>query len=187
MPDFKDKTDEEVARMAQGQDLLAFGEIVSRYEEKLVRYAKNILNSNQDAQDAVQESFLKAYRFLKDYDSSRRFSPWIYRIVHNQAINYVKTRKSWLVFVDWDEFLPSFGSSVAQNSPSEKIDIKSDVQNYLSKMEAKYKEVLVLYYMEDMSYGDIADILKIPTSTVGVRLKRARDKMIKIIKEDGAR
>jgi RNA polymerase sigma-70 factor, ECF subfamily len=185
MFDFKDKTDEQIVEAAQKGDLEAFGEIVARYEERLIRYARSILNSSQDAQDAVQESFIKAYKFLKEYDSSRKFSPWMYRIVHNESINYGKARKSWLIFVDWDEFLPSLGGQ-SQDSPQERADLRSDIQKYLSKLEPKYKDVLVLYYIEDLGYSDIADILKIPVSTVGIRLKRAKDKIRKIIKkEDG--
>lgn len=175
---FDEMTDEQVAYAAQKGDATAFATLVSRYESRLLRYAKRLLNSQEDAQDVVQESFIKAYRYLNEFDTSKRFSPWIYRIVHNESINYGKARKSWLSFVDWDELLPLGGGEIVDDM--EAIRQKIDMEKMLDALDLKYREVLTLYYIEGMEYADIAEVLHIPIATVGVRLRRARQNIKKI-------
>ena len=85
------RTDEEIAALVQAGDQAVFGLLLERYEEKLMRYAKKFIPDQDDANDIVQEIFIKAYINIKSFDIKRKFSPWIYRIAHNEFLNAIKT------------------------------------------------------------------------------------------------
>jgi len=175
-------SDEEIAKLVQGGDADAFAKIVKRYEKKMTRYANKFLLNNQDAEDIVQEVFLKAYINIQSFDVSRKFSSWLYRIAHNEFINAIKKRsKLPLNFFDSDTLFPH---PVAEENPetdSQKRETKQLVEETLGKLGAKYREPLLLYYIEDLSYQEVADIMKIPIATVGVRIKRGKDMIRKIL------
>src|SRR3954470_6961664 len=88
------ETDEQIALAVQSGRSEKFGELVERYEAKLLRYARKFLLDPEDAQDIVQDIFIKAYENLQSFDATRRFSPWIYRIAHNEFVNALKKRES---------------------------------------------------------------------------------------------
>lgn len=178
-----DLSDEELARRVQETgDQMAFGLLVERFEKKLLGYGRRFLSQKEEVADLVQEVFLKSYMNIQSFDSSRKFSPWIYRIAHNVFVNAIKKRsREPLSFFDPDTIFPHVAGK--ESSDREVIDkeLKKALDQSLDKLDAKYREPLVLYYFEDQSYEDIADILHIPVSTVGVRLKRGRDALKKVI------
>ena len=92
------ETDEAIATRVQKGDSEAFGQLVERYEEKLMRYARKFLRDPDDAKDIVQEVFIKSYQNIQSFDATRRFSPWIYRIAHNEFVNAIKKRSRGPVF-----------------------------------------------------------------------------------------
>ncbi len=169
--------DEELAKLVQEKNLDAFTILVERYESKLTRYGKRFLFEDASVEDAVQRVFLKTYKNIQGFDISRKFSSWIYRIAHNEFINIIKKKHR-------DPFL-FFDPDIIFNYPSkenilEKIkkdEEKRDTEELLGDLKPKYREILILYYFEDKDYREISDILKIPVSTVGVRLKRAKEKI----------
>ncbi len=167
-------TDEEIAKQVQNGNAQAFGLLVERYEEKLKRYARRFLLFD-DAGDVLQEIFLKAYANLKGFDPSRNFSPWIYRIAHNEFINFIKKRgKEPVPFFDPDTIFPH---PVAKDNPVRELqnsEAKVMMEKALSELNPKYREPLILYFFEDMPYEKISEILQIPISTVGVRLNRGK-------------
>src|SRR6267154_1169184 len=89
-----EETDEHLALAVQGGAADKFGEVVARYQAKLLRYARKFLLDPEDAQDIVQDIFIKAYENLQSFDVARRFSPWIYRIAHNEFVNALKKRQA---------------------------------------------------------------------------------------------
>ncbi len=168
-------TDEEIAKKVQGGDRELFGILVERYEKKLLRYAKKFLVAHEDARDLVQEVFVKAYVNIRSFDAERRFSPWIYRIAHNEFVNVGKKRwKEKLFSFDLDILFPHPASREGADADMNTREIRRMLDACLDEIDAKYREPLVLYYFEDMDYREIADILRIPSSTVGVRLQRGR-------------
>jgi len=157
------------------KDQELFGEVMRRYQAKLLRYGKKFLSNKRDIEDLVQDIFLKAYKNIQGFNLKMRFSPWIYRIAHNEFINTIqKTRRMPLLIFDFDKFLPHlFAKETADQEINEK-DMKAMLNKGLSKIDPKYREPLILYYLEEMSYQEISEILHIPVSTVGIRLKRGR-------------
>lgn len=175
-------TDEEIAARVQAGESEAFGELVERYQEKLLRYARKFLLEIDDAKDLVQDILIKAYENIQSFDVSRRFSPWIYRIAHNEFVNELKKRSArrTTFTIDFDTLFPHLTAAETADSAALERDARETLEKHLGVVAAKYREPLVLYYIEGMDYREISDILQIPVSTVGVRLARGRAMLKKI-------
>jgi RNA polymerase sigma-70 factor (ECF subfamily) len=158
MSELSKLTDEEVVEFTRTKNKEAYAEIIRRFQDKLMRYAKYILNDDEKAADVVQESFIKAYVNLNSFNSKRKFSSWIYRIVHNQAINLIVKYKKELPLLDDVDF----DSGVNIEEEYTKKEVTKMVKECLGEMPTLYKEPLSLYFLEDKSYNEISDILRIP-------------------------
>ncbi|KKQ30012.1 MAG: RNA polymerase sigma-70 factor, ECF subfamily [Candidatus Shapirobacteria bacterium GW2011_GWF2_37_20] len=160
------------------QDSQYFYCLMKRYEDKLTNYVRRFTYlSDDDIADVVQESFINTYQHLNDCDCNLKFSSWLYRIVHNQAINFIKKNKQSLKiemidnddeFVDW----------LVADTDIEKETITKHFNDYvttiLEKLKPDYKEVLILKFFEDKDYQEISDILQKPMGTVATLLSRAK-------------
>lgn len=177
-------SDEDIVREVQTGTHEAFGVLVERYEDKMKRYARRFLFGYEDAEDLVQEVFLKAYTNIYSFDSTRKFSSWLYRIAHNEFINAIKKKgKEPVPFFDPDSLFPHPIASEQTDEEITKQETSAQLEKCLDKIDAKYREILVLFYFEDMNYQQIADILQLPVATVGVRLKRGRERMRKLLEQ----
>jgi RNA polymerase sigma-70 factor (ECF subfamily) len=169
-------TDELLAtRVQEGQEE-PFATLIERYQAKLLRYARKFLLDPDDAEDIVQDIFIKAYQNIQSFDVTRRFSPWIYRIAHNEFVNEIKkryARRTVFVF-DMDTLFPHLTAPDTADSAAMDRDLRETLEKHLDSIDPKYREPLVLYYLEGMNYKEISEIMQIPVSTVGVRLARAR-------------
>ena len=171
-----DITDEELARRVQQGQTHWFALLVGRYEERISRYARKFLFGESDASDLAQEVFTKAFVNIRSFDPERKFSPWIYRIAHNEFVNALKKRgREPVSFVDPDTLFPH----TVEEEPHRDEELKALLERGLKKLDAKYREPLVLYYYEGMDYKEISDVLHLPLSTVGVRLARGREALKK--------
>lgn len=170
------ETDEQIARKVQEGQEEAFGELIERFQDKLLRYARKFLIDPDDAQDIVQDVFIKAYENIQSFDVSRRFSPWVYRIAHNEFVNALKKKANRPVIfaVDFDTLFPHLTASDTADSAALARDLRVMLDRHLRELDPKYREPLILYYLEGMDYKELSDILQIPISTVGVRLARGR-------------
>jgi len=169
------KTDEEIAKLVATGNLELFSTLVRRYEGKIKRYGRKFLSGREDIEDIAQNIFIKAYRNIKSFEPKRKFSSWIYRIAHNEFINALKKKKREpLRFFDPDVIFPFLAG---KNKDYGLVIDKEILEKNLDKLETKYKEVIVLRYYSDLSYKEISEILAVPTSTVGIRIKRAVNKL----------
>jgi len=179
-----EKTDEELVQFVQRKRTDVFGILVERYEEKLLRYGRRFLFNYENVEDAVQDVFIKAYINIQGFDTSKKFSSWIYRIAHNHFVNILKkNKKEPYLFFDAD-FIFSFAGKDNFLKDIEIREEKDEIEKYLCKLRAKYREPIVLYYFEEKDYQEISDILEIPVSTVGTRLKRGRNEIKKLLYEE---
>lgn len=177
-----EKTDEELAALVQNGEEKAFGVLIERYEPKLARYARKFLLGKEDAEDMLQEVFIKTYTNIKSFDVDRKFSSWIYRIAHNEFINAIKKRERFpSISLDPDTYFPHPVAKETADKPAERRELKDLMQRTLRGIDPRYREPLVLYYFEEMDYKEIAEILQIPVSTVGVRLSRGKAALTKQI------
>jgi len=170
-----EKTDEEIAKQVQLGDVESFGLLIARYEPKITRYAKKFIFNGEDAKDLVQEAFIKAYTNIQSFDVGRSFSPWMYRIAHNEFINAVKKKTKNPVFsFDFDAIFPQPIAEETADKDINNKELRQAIDACLGKLDPKYREPLVLYYFEEMDYKEIAEILTVPVSTIGVRLSRGK-------------
>ena len=183
---YKHLTDEKLVEIVREKNTELFGEIVQRYQNKIYSYIKRLINSREDAEDVTQEVFIKVYKNLYGFDIKKKFSPWIYRIAHNEAVNYIKKKSYFKILsIDQNEFLKN--TMTQTEDLIEKI-IKNEnsrkLRELLDKLSFKYKEVLVLKYYEEKSYEEISDIIRKPVNTVGTMINRAKSQLVILAKKE---
>jgi len=179
-----DSTDEKLVTLALADDRY-FEILVERYEAKLQRYIMRFINCNtQDAQDIVQESFINAYRNLNGFDTGLKFSSWLYRIAHNQAVSHVRRVAIRPTVILEDEKLEALASEInVENELHRKMD-DALLREAVNRLDAKYKDVIVLRYFEDKNYEEISDILRKPSGSVSSLITRAKRLLLKEIQKN---
>ena len=153
--------------------------------------AYRMSSNSHEAEDISQEAFLRAYQSLARFNPSYKFSTWLYQITLNiirdrfkkKELNYVSLDTP--IETDDSEFYPQPADST--NNPEQIMTQKEDiraVQQAIHSLPLKYREVLVLRHLQDLSYIEIANILKLPQGTVKIRLYRAREQLRKILENN---
>ena len=177
--------DEELVTLAVADDRY-FEILVERYEAKLQRYIMRFINCNvQDAQDIVQEVFINAYRNLNGFDTDLKFSSWLYRIAHNQAVSHVRRVAVRPAIILEDEKLEALASEIdVENELHRKMD-DALLREAVNRLDAKYKEALILRYFEEKNYEEISDILRKPPGSVSSLIARAKRLLLKEIQASG--
>jgi RNA polymerase sigma-70 factor (ECF subfamily) len=174
------------------QDKEQFGVLMDRYEAKLRRYIARLGVRNPDDQlDVLQDIFLKVYRNLNGFDPKLKFSSWIYRIAHNEAISSYRkknVRPEGHLVADSEEIL-SFvsGSLETADVMFDKTINAEQVNSALLQLDKKYSEVLLLRFFEHKEYDEISDILQIPIGSVGTLIHRGKKQLAAVINDDHIR
>lgn len=177
MVNLKTISDEALAVHVRQTDAQAYREIVARYQTKLLRYANYLVGDHHLALDAVQSAFIKAYVGLNSFDPHKKFSSWLYRITHNEAINLIKKEQATIPWEEWLKTEPS--ASLSLESQLETKLLVSELKKHLHSLPLKYRQVLLLYYIEEKSYEEISDTLRLPVNTVGTHLRRGKKLLAK--------
>lgn len=154
----------------------AFGELVRRYERRLVRVIGRFVYDADTIDDLAQETFLRAYEKLEQFDPSRRFSPWLFRIGVNLTLDYHRKRKRrvWaILFTDrsLDRWIET-----PESDPRPEKDLQQEVRATINLIPEKYRTVLVLRDLENFSTSEIAAILNRKEATIRWRLAEARNR-----------
>lgn len=172
-----DSDDSCVLRALAGDDN-AFVTLVERYKRAVYSLAYRLLSNATDAEDAAQETFVRAYTRLNTYQPGSRFGSWLLSITSHWCIDFLRRRRA--VSLDELEVRP-----VAE-SPNEHPEMlamqserRDEVQRWLSNLPAPYRSVLVLRYWHDLSYSEISESTGLPVSTIRMRLFRARQLLAK--------
>jgi len=160
--------------------------MVKKYENPLMRYIRRITNINfEDAEDLLQEIFIKVYTNLNDFDPKLKFSSWIYRIAHNEVISNfrkLKVRPEKINSEINKDMLEKIKSDLNIEKEIDQKILKEKLNRLIDQLNVKYKEVIILKYLEDKTYEEISDIIKKPTNTVGTLINRAKKQLNNIIK-----
>ncbi len=160
--------------------------LVEKYEKRLLYYVKNMIYVNEeDAQDIVQEAFIKGYRNLNSYNPKYKFTSWIYRITHNEAISFLRKNKNRKLEIANDPENSIFDNIAFGLDLEEEYmnkEQKGDIVNALTSLDSKYREVMILKFVEDMDYNEISEILHIPSGTIGSLISRAKVKLKELLK-----
>jgi RNA polymerase sigma-70 factor (ECF subfamily) len=181
----QEKSDAQLVKLSL-EDPKYFGQLVERYEKKLLRYIRRLSGLEiESAEDILQEAFIKVYVNLNEYDSDFTFSSWIYRITHNETINHLrKYSKADIIPLETDDetgnLIEILKSEINIEDETNKKDIVEKIRVAISMLPQKYREVLILRYIEDMDYKEISDILKMPMGTVATTINRAKEKFKQI-------
>lgn len=165
------RTDEELIEIVRSSDKNQYAELMRRYESKLLRYVTYLVGDAQLAADIVQETFIKAYTHAHGFNLKQKFSSWLYRIAHNQAINAVTRRHS---VVHDDEILRVVASGENIEDDFIRQELRTQLHQCVAQLPVSYREPLVLYFLEEKSYQEISDILRLPIGTVSTRINRAK-------------
>jgi len=179
MKDIQKLSDEKVVELIRREDKELYVHIIKRYQDKLMRYANYLVGDDHMASDVVQASFIKTYINLNNFDTKKKFSSYIYRIVHNEAVNLIRKQKKQISLHEDSNF--DSGTNIEDDFVRE--EIKSLTHSCLNKMPMIYREVLSLSFLEEKSYEEISDILRVPVGTVGTRINRAKVIMKKICQQ----
>lgn len=165
------------------KDQQHFAVLIERYIPKLTHYIRRrSLATSDDIEDLLQNIFIKVYRNINEYDTSLLFSSWIYRIAHNEMIDWYRREKRRTTLSLDDEAqdivskLFTEEDHFARFSHAEQKQLVIDAVNTLDE---KYKDILLLRFFEEKSYEEVADILQIPAGTVAVRINRAKKQLEK--------
>lgn len=166
-----------VARCLRG-DSAAFEPIVRRYERVLFAVARRMLGNYEDALDATQNAFIRAYQGLDTFDPERRFYSWIYRIAVNECLNARRARRPNDPLTDQIEAAAD-GSPLAGVEAAEQSEV---IDAALVRLSEDYRLVLVLRHFADLSYGEISDVIGVPEKTVKSRLFEARQRLGELLR-----
>lgn len=180
--DFSQAKDEELVKLTLA-DRDNFLYLVNRYKGRLLSYIKRLTNVNDDdAEDILQDVFIKVYLNLNDFNDGLKFSSWIYRITHNQVISNHRKLKARP-----EGYLANIDDSAALNLLAD-IDIaagadlellRRNITKILDRLDYKYREVLILKFLEEKNYQEISDIIKKPAGTVASTINKAKEEFRK--------
>ncbi|GLX68574.1 RNA polymerase sigma factor SigW [Paenibacillus glycanilyticus] len=171
-----------LARLALKGDQRAFAELVGLYQDKLFHMAYRMLYNRQEAEDVVQETFLRVYKNLERYDESLKFSTWIYRIATNLCIDRLRKRKpSYSLDAESTdhEGLDGYSMIPSDDRTPESELLLSETQRIIhdaiESLPPKYKTIMMLRYIQEMSLQEIGDVLDMPVTTIKTRVHRGRE------------
>lgn len=169
--------DEFWVKKAVEGDSNAFDEIMRRHHAKIYNLAYRLLSNEEDAEDATQETFIETYKSLKSFQYKSKFSTWLYRVAlntcHQQIRKSESRRRTLTAFADNFKILSSENGIETPDSVTLKKEQERLLQDAIDKLPEKQKQVIVLFYIQDLKYREIAEILGCPEGTVASRLNTA--------------
>lgn len=158
----------------------AFGELVKRYERRVVRVILRFVSDYEQARDLAQDAFLRSFERLEQFDPSRRFGPWLFRIAVNLTLDHLRRRKRmgwWSLFSEGSQ---THRPDPAIEDPRAHLDLSQEIHVVLSQIPEKYRIVLVLRDLENFSTSEIAAITDRKEATIRWRLAEARNRFQEI-------
>jgi len=176
-------SDEELAKLSR-RESKNFDPIVKRYAQKIRRYIARLIGNWQEAEDLTQDVFVKAYTNIASFNPKLKFSSWLYRIAHNESVNYIKKNYRYKTVEFSDEIknqLIDHASSYKNILARENIE---SVRSGIATLRPRDREIIELAYFEQKSYLEIADILQVSVNSVGPLMGRAKDNLKKIIEKN---
>jgi RNA polymerase sigma factor (sigma-70 family) len=180
---------EDLVRTALGGDQKAYKALFEMYRQAIFHIAVKIVRNPEEANDLVQETFIRAFGSLKTYDCHYRFSTWLYKIAANCSIDFLRKRK--IDALSLDRPIETKDGEVQMEVPDNSYNPERDlhekersfgIEEAIESLPEKYREVIILRHKEDQSYEEIAKALHVPVGTVKARIFRARELLKKKLK-----
>lgn len=171
----------ELVRRCKGGDLTAFEQLVIMHQKLIYNLAYRMMGNQEDANDVVQEAFLRAFKSINKFNMDSSFSTWLYRIASNICIDQLRKRKRVKIFplANQDGCRENNAAFIAQSDdlPEEQVerrDIREKVQKAINNLPEEQRIIIVLRDIQGRSYKEIGEILRLNTGTVKSRISRAR-------------
>lgn len=182
----EDKSDAELIELAK-IDSESFGFLMERYQAPLFRYIRRISQlPNEDAEDLLQEVFIKIYQKLNEYNELLKFSSWAYRIAHNQVIDHFRKMKARPATdnLEDEELAKIFRSEQNEDYDIFNRECAERIRKCIKEIPFKYREILILRFLEEKNYEEIMDILKKPKGSVATLIARGKNILTKNMKKN---
>jgi RNA polymerase sigma-70 factor (ECF subfamily) len=187
----ENQSDEQIVALARERNPEYFGDLVLRYQERIFRFLRGIVGNEQSAEDLTQQTFEKAFAALNAFNLEKKFKTWLYTIAKNEAFSYLRSQKIRRTIsldaenLDSETTLadtipdPRPGPDTEMIRAADIARVKSGVQ----MLKPVYRAVLLLYYVDELPYQEIAEALKIPLNTVRTHIRRAKQALEKHLGE----
>ena len=169
-------SDARLIEVVRQGDTDVFGELVDRYERRVMRVVLRFVDDFELARDLTQDVFLRAFQRLHQFDASRRFGPWLFRIAVNLTLDHLRRQKRrgwWKLFSEGPSDRPM---DPAESDPRNHLELRQEVQATLEQIPEKYRTVLVLRDLENFPTSEIAAIMDRKEATIRWRLVEARNR-----------
>jgi RNA polymerase sigma factor (sigma-70 family) len=182
-----------VERALQQGDQKAFAELMKRYWEPVFFMLNRMVNNKDDAEDLTIEAFGKAFKNIQQYSPQFAFSTWLFKIASNNAIDYLRKKKMENITSLDKPVGRDGGENLSQQikgsglTPEENYIKKQGadrVHEIIDKLKPRYKEIVELFYLEELSVDEISQRLELPVATIKTRLFRARDLLLQVVKRN---
>lgn len=185
MAEAKEKADFELIESAK-ENPESFGLLMERYQGPLFHYVRRLTQgTREEVEDLLQEIFIKIYQHLNEYEPSLKFSSWAYRVAHNHVVDHfrkisARPKADALEEKEWETLIRA---SVNPEKDFSNRDCLDRIKECLEELPLKYKEILILRFLEEKNYDEIMDILKKPKGSVATLIARGREKLLGKMKE----
>ncbi len=177
-----DNLDTRLVKLALKGDQRAFAEIVDLYKDKIFHLGYRMLSNRHEAEDVVQETFLRVYKSLDRYDPKQKFSTWIYRIATNLCIDRLRKRKpSFSLDAELNDQDSADGYALIpgdERTPESEYlltETQQLIHQAIDSLPDKYKTVMILRYLQELSLQEISDVMDMPVTTIKTRVHRGRE------------
>lgn len=177
----------ELIALAANGDAKAFRVLVNQYLPLVYNYLFRMTQNHELSEEMAQEAFVKAYQNLKTFDRTRAFKPWLLRIATNATLSELRKQKK-VVSLNALEEEGSFHEADYQSTEDITLQLErqlthEEVQQAITQLASKYRQVLLMRYQQELSYEEIADAMQIPLNTTRTWLKRGLEKLKQAVKE----
>lgn len=176
-------TDQDYIEQIRAGNVNAYAMLVTKYKAMTFTLALRVVGNREDAEEVAQDTFVKAYKALDTFKGTSKFSTWLYRIVYNTSLDYVKKKKRVVLSEHIDEINESdIGTMQDAMSYLEAKEKKQMIESALSKLPEEERVLLTLFYFEELSLKEISEIVKVSYDNVKIKLHRSRKKLYHILK-----
>lgn len=186
------QTDDELIELAKNKDDRAFQELMRRYVAPVFRFARQYAGNKEDAEDITQDSFFKAWKNLGRFKAGKALKPWLYTIVRNTALDYIKRRRT-MAFSEFDdaEHDQTFAEGLPDTGPLptqvfEQFESAAELESIMGALHPDHRMMIVMHYHEELTFEEIAVVMDRPMNTVKSWHRRALLKLKTLLRtKDG--
>ncbi|MGH1387662.1 RNA polymerase sigma factor [Kordia sp.] len=176
-------TDQDYIEQIRSGNVDAYAALVTKYQLMIFTLALRMVGNREDAEEVSQDTFVKAYKALDSFKGTSKFSTWLYRIVYNTSLDYIKKNKRIILSEHIDEINEAdIGSMQNALTYIEAKEKKQLIEKALLQLPEEERVLLTLFYFEELSLKEISEIVKISYDNVKIKLHRSRKKLYHILK-----